>query len=139
MGLARRLLVVAVLGMFAGGDARLLDVPVDPPIGVDPAAPLAAVTVPLPASGTLLAFTDGLVERRGEVIDAGLDRLRAHAAERGTDMATLALAWVMTNPLVTAPIVGPRRPEQLEPARRALDIHLTEDERATIAGFFEAA
>jgi serine phosphatase RsbU (regulator of sigma subunit) len=29
----------------------------------------------LPASGTLLAFTDGLVERRGEVIDAGLTRL----------------------------------------------------------------
>jgi serine phosphatase RsbU (regulator of sigma subunit) len=29
---------------------------------------------------TLLAFTDGLIERRGETIDAGLDRLRAAAA-----------------------------------------------------------
>lgn len=32
--------------------------------------------LPLPTSGTLLAFTDGLVERPGEVIDTGLARLR---------------------------------------------------------------
>jgi serine phosphatase RsbU (regulator of sigma subunit) len=32
-------------------------------------------TTTLPASGTLVAFTDGLVERRGEVIDVGLARL----------------------------------------------------------------
>ncbi|MGY1780658.1 PP2C family protein-serine/threonine phosphatase [Geodermatophilus sp. SYSU D01036] len=51
--------------LLADGEARLLDVPVDPPIGVDPVARLAAVTVPLPASGTLLAFTDGLVDPRG--------------------------------------------------------------------------
>jgi hypothetical protein len=38
--------------------------------------------VRLPDSGTLLAFTDGLIERRGEVIDTGLDRLRAAAAAR---------------------------------------------------------
>jgi aryl-alcohol dehydrogenase-like predicted oxidoreductase len=71
-------------------------------------------------------------------IFGGLDALRAHAAERGTDMAALALAWVMTEPLVTAPIVGPRRPEHLEPARRALEIRLDKDERAVIAGFFGA-
>jgi aryl-alcohol dehydrogenase-like predicted oxidoreductase len=44
---------------------------------------------------------------------------------------------VIEHPLVTAPIVGPRRPEQLDPARRALDIRLTEEERTTLAGFFE--
>jgi aryl-alcohol dehydrogenase-like predicted oxidoreductase len=42
----------------------------------------------------------------------------------------------MTEPLVTAPIVGPRRPEHLEPARRALEIKLDQGERAMIAGFF---
>jgi aryl-alcohol dehydrogenase-like predicted oxidoreductase len=73
-----------------------------------------------------------------ERIFGGLDELRSHAAERGTDMATLALAWVMTEPLVTAPIVGPRRPEQLEPARRALEIKLDASERALIAGFFDS-
>jgi aryl-alcohol dehydrogenase-like predicted oxidoreductase len=74
-----------------------------------------------------------------ERVFTGLERLRAHAAERGTDMATLALAWVIAHPLVTAPIVGPRRPEQLDPARRALEITMTEEERTTIAGFFEGA
>jgi aryl-alcohol dehydrogenase-like predicted oxidoreductase len=72
-----------------------------------------------------------------ERIFRGLDRLRDYAAERGSDMAALALAWVMSHPLVTAPIAGPRRPEHLEPARRALEIRLDEQERATIASFFD--
>jgi serine phosphatase RsbU (regulator of sigma subunit) len=42
--------------------------------------PQPAAEVPLPATGTLLAFTDGLVERRGEVIDTGLERLRTATA-----------------------------------------------------------
>lgn len=66
-----------------------------------------------------------------------LEALRAQAEERGTDMAALALAWVLSHPLVTAPIVGPRRPEHLEPARRALEIALTTEEQATLAGYFE--
>jgi serine phosphatase RsbU (regulator of sigma subunit) len=37
------------------------------------------VTVPLPPGAGLLAFTDGLVERRTEDIDAGLERLLACA------------------------------------------------------------
>jgi serine phosphatase RsbU (regulator of sigma subunit) len=44
-------------------------------VGVATTAPACATTVSIPASGTLLAFTDGAVERRGETIDAGLDRL----------------------------------------------------------------
>jgi hypothetical protein len=35
------------------------------------------VTFPVPRQATLLAFTDGLVERRGETLDVGLQRLRA--------------------------------------------------------------
>jgi serine phosphatase RsbU (regulator of sigma subunit) len=61
-------------------DARLLDCQVLPPIGVTSAAAPATTTVYLPRSATLLAFTDGAVERRGEVIDTGLERLRAAAA-----------------------------------------------------------
>ena len=66
----------------------------------------------------------------------GLDALRAHAAERGADMAALALAWVMAHPLVTAPILGPRRPEHLDPAKRAIEIKLTAEERRAIAELF---
>lgn len=67
-----------------------------------------------------------------------LERLQVYATERGADMATLALAWVMSNPLVTAPIVGPRRPQQLEPARRALALKLMAEERAAMTTLVEA-
>jgi aryl-alcohol dehydrogenase-like predicted oxidoreductase len=77
-------------------------------------------------------YTGLLVDR---VYD-GLERLAHHAAERGADMASISLAWLMGDPRVTAPILGPRRPEHLEPGLRALDIHLDEVERAVIAGYF---
>ncbi|MGY1644297.1 PP2C family protein-serine/threonine phosphatase [Geodermatophilus sp. SYSU D00703] len=66
--------------LVTDGRARSLEVPVAPPIGVDDAAPPPVAEFRVPADGTLLAFTDGLVERRGEVIDTGLDRLRAAGA-----------------------------------------------------------
>ncbi len=39
--------------------------------------------------------------------------LRAVAAEAGMSMTTLALRWVLSNPAITAPIIGASRPEQL--------------------------
>ena len=59
------------------------------------------------------------------------------ADERGVDSATLALAWLLSHPLVTAVVVGPRRPEHLEPARRALELPLTADERDALARLFD--
>ena len=69
--------------LVADGRAELLECRVAPPIGVDSEARPVVTEVRLPASGTLLAFTDGLVERRNEVIDTGLDRLRLAAAADG--------------------------------------------------------
>ncbi|MGH3038098.1 MAG: aldo/keto reductase [Gaiellaceae bacterium] len=67
---------------------------------------------------------------------AGLDALAAEAEGRGTDMATLSLAWVLSHPLVTAAVVGPRRPEHLEPARRAVGLSLGEAERDKLGALF---
>jgi aryl-alcohol dehydrogenase-like predicted oxidoreductase len=67
----------------------------------------------------------------------GLELLAVEAEERGVDSATLALAWVLSHPQVTAVVVGPRRPEHLEPALRALELPLTPDERNELAGFFD--
>jgi serine phosphatase RsbU (regulator of sigma subunit) len=66
--------------LLADGRGELLDCPLAAPVGVGGPIP-AATTVALPRAGTLLAFTDGAVERRGEVIDTGLDRLRSTALE----------------------------------------------------------
>jgi aryl-alcohol dehydrogenase-like predicted oxidoreductase len=51
---------------------------------------------------------------------------------RGVSMAQIALAWVLRNPLVSAPIVGATKPHHLAEAVAALDIHLTDDEAATL-------
>jgi aryl-alcohol dehydrogenase-like predicted oxidoreductase len=52
-----------------------------------------------------------------------------HVAEaRGVPMAQVSLAWVLTNPVVDAPIVGATKPHHLPDAVAALDIRLTDDE-----------
>ncbi len=68
--------------LLNGTSAGYLAVSADVPIGV-PGGSYHEETVPVPPRATLVAFTDGLVERRGEVLDVGLARLKdlatAHA------------------------------------------------------------
>jgi aryl-alcohol dehydrogenase-like predicted oxidoreductase len=66
----------------------------------------------------------------------GLDRLNAEAQERGTDMATLAFAWVLSHPGVTGAVCGPSRPAHLEPVLAALELPLSAQERERIGSFF---
>ena len=70
--------------------------------------------------------------RNKETFD-GLEKLQAVADKRGVSMAGLSLAWVMSSPHVTAPIIGPRRPSHFEPVREALTLKLSADEREEIA------
>ncbi|MGI6208777.1 MAG: aldo/keto reductase [Anaerolineae bacterium] len=63
------------------------------------------------------------------------DRLVAHARERGVHPATLAVAWVMSHPAVTAPIIGARNLEQLEPSLAAAELQMTPEWRAEISSF----
>jgi aryl-alcohol dehydrogenase-like predicted oxidoreductase len=65
-----------------------------------------------------------------------LDALEASAAARGVDMATLSLAWVLSHPVVTAAILGPRRPGHLEPCLRAIDLELSRAERDELGALF---
>jgi aryl-alcohol dehydrogenase-like predicted oxidoreductase len=65
-----------------------------------------------------------------------LDAFVAAALARGVEPATLAIAWVLSDPQVTAVVVGPRRPQHLEPALAALEIRLSDDERDELAGLF---
>ena len=57
-----------------------------------------------------------------------LDALQRIAEARGVPMARVALAWVLKNPVVTAPIVGATKPHHLADAASAIDIHLSDDE-----------
>jgi aryl-alcohol dehydrogenase-like predicted oxidoreductase len=60
-------------------------------------------------------------------LEAHRDQLEAFeklCADLGEEPATVALAWLLTNPVVTAPIIGPRTMGQLEGSMRAMEIHL---------------
>jgi aryl-alcohol dehydrogenase-like predicted oxidoreductase len=90
-----------------------------------------------PPAGSRMTLRPGPYESlRTERTFAGLDRLAAAASARGVDSSTLAIAWLLAQPQVTAVVVGPRRPEHLAPAIQALDIRLTKEEADEIAGFF---
>jgi aryl-alcohol dehydrogenase-like predicted oxidoreductase len=56
-----------------------------------------------------------------------VEQLRAVAQEAGLDLVTMSVAWVMANPVITAPIIGASRPEQLAPAIAAESIGLPAD------------
>lgn len=66
------------------------------------------------------------------------ERFVEHAEDRGIHPVTLAVAWVASNPAVTAPIIGASTPEQLEPSLAALQHPLSEDERAEISALSPA-
>jgi aryl-alcohol dehydrogenase-like predicted oxidoreductase len=65
-----------------------------------------------------------------------LARLQLIAAERGTSMAGLALAWLLADERVTQVVVGPSSPAQLAPVAEAVEHPLTADERIAIEGAF---
>ncbi|MFJ8542540.1 SpoIIE family protein phosphatase [Streptomyces sp. NPDC093586] len=62
------------------GETRYLDQGAGLLLGMDPEAARPTACDVLPAHSTLLLYTDGLVERRDEVLDVALERLRRHTA-----------------------------------------------------------
>jgi aryl-alcohol dehydrogenase-like predicted oxidoreductase len=68
-----------------------------------------------------------------------IDALRSAAAERGVKTATLALAWVISHPQVTAALIGPRRLEHYPELLAAVDLKLIPSERTEVAARMEAA
>jgi aryl-alcohol dehydrogenase (NADP+) len=59
-------------------------------------------------------------------------RVQDLARQRGVPAAQIALAWVLANPTVTAPIIGASKPNHLEDAVAAMDLVLNDDERKSL-------
>jgi aryl-alcohol dehydrogenase-like predicted oxidoreductase len=86
-----------------------------------------------PESGRLLE-NPVYVKRYGdaEYYEAA-DRFAAYAQQHGQHPATLAVAWVMSHPAITAAIIGARNLEQLEPSLAAAEMDMTPDLRGEIS------
>jgi aryl-alcohol dehydrogenase-like predicted oxidoreductase len=96
-------------------------------LGVIPWSPLA---------GGMLGGVLGKIEEGRRASDRMQDRIEEHrdqieayetmCEEMGEEPANVALAWLLNNPTVTGPIIGPRTMEQLEGSVGALDIEFTD-------------
>jgi serine phosphatase RsbU (regulator of sigma subunit)/anti-sigma regulatory factor (Ser/Thr protein kinase) len=71
------------------GSPRFLEVDPGLPLGISAGGGYACARFPFPTGSVLLLYTDGLIEKRDEPIDAGLERLQAAAkqASLGTDVS----------------------------------------------------
>jgi aryl-alcohol dehydrogenase-like predicted oxidoreductase len=107
----------------------------DQGIGVIPWSPLAR--------GKLTRDWDASTDRSGtdefgkrlydEASDRAIvERVAEVAAQRGVPRAQVALAWVLSKPVVTAPIVGITKDAHLDDAVAAVDLQLTDEEVARL-------
>ncbi|MEV4009722.1 aldo/keto reductase [Nonomuraea angiospora] len=107
----------------------------DQGVGSMPWSPLAAGLLARPwgEKGTSRAETNPTTDREGRPLfldsdEAIVDAVQRIARARGVSMAQVAMAWVLNNPVVSAPIVGATKPRHLADAVAALDVKLTDDE-----------
>ena len=111
----------------------------DQGVGSLPWSPLAAglVTRPWGDRGTTRGELNPTTDMFGRPLfhdsdEAIVDAVQRIADKRGVSMAQVALAWVLRNPVVSAPIVGATKPHHLSDAVAALDLDLTDDEVAAL-------
>jgi len=82
---------------------------------------------------------EGRTDRQKERIEqhrSQLERFSALCAELGEKEANVSLAWVLANPDVTAPIIGPRTVDQLKDSLRAVEISLDASVMAELDAIF---
>ena len=113
--------------------ARMIELEVIPAVqdfglGLIPWSPLAGGLL----GGALQKASEGRrasdhVQKRIEELKPKLEAYEALCRELGEDPADVALAWLLHQPAVTAPIIGPRTTDQLKGSLRALEIKLSEE------------
>jgi aryl-alcohol dehydrogenase-like predicted oxidoreductase len=107
-------------------------------LGIIPWSPLHGGLL----GGVLRKERDGkrrLEGRAAQDVQANRAQIEAYedfAAELGQEPGDVALAWLLQQPGVTAPIVGPRTQQHLDDAVRALDVHLDEKALARLDEIF---
>jgi len=65
------------------------------------------------------------------------ERIEEIAKERGTSMAIVAIAWSLSKPYMTAPIIGMSKIERVEEAVKAVNFKLSKEEEESIDRLYE--
>lgn len=104
-------------------------------LGIIPWSPLAGGLL----GGVIRKENEGSRRQQTDAIErhrAKLEQFESFAAELGHEPGDIALAWLLAQPAVTAPIIGPRTMDQLDAAVRALDVSLDEKALARLDEIF---
>jgi aryl-alcohol dehydrogenase-like predicted oxidoreductase len=119
-------------------DARTVELEVVPAcrhfgLGIIPWSPLGGGLL----GGALQKRTEGRrgnpdFEKRVDAKRPQLEKYESLCKELGEEPATVALAWLLHNPVVTAPIIGPRTMEQLTSVLKVPDVKLSAETMAAL-------
>ena len=126
--------------IYREDERELLPLCQDQGIGVIPFSPLArGVLARKPTkeqNDTIRYQSDALAKSRYAQEDnvTTVQRVSELAEARGLPMAQVALAWMFSKPVVTAPIIGATKPNHLEDAIAALSVRLAPDEIQQLEG-----
>ena len=117
--------------LYREEEREMLPLCLDQGIGVVPRSPLARGRLTRPWDATTTRretdeYGKQLYPDQDETVVAAVARV---ADRRGVPRAQVALAWVASNPAVTAPIIGATRLEHLDDAVAAIALQITSDER----------
>lgn len=104
-------------------------------VGVIPWSPLARGRLarawsdePASARAATDAYGKTLYTKTAEADRAVVEAVGAVAARRSVPPAQIALAWMLSRPAITSPIVGATKPHHLDDAVAALSLTLTPEE-----------
>jgi 1-deoxyxylulose-5-phosphate synthase len=113
-------------------------------VGVTPWSPLARGRLARPwseAPVTKRAQTDAMAKmlytKTVDIDRPVIEQVNDVARERGLPPAQIALAWLLSKPGITAPIIGATKPHHIEDAMAALSVQLSEQEIARLEELYQ--
>ncbi len=123
-------------------EREMLPLCADQGVGVIPWSPLArGFLVRDPGTETARSQSDDFVQSLdiGKPSDVKVrDTLHAVADRLGARRSQVAIAWLLSKPVVTAPIIGASKDHHLHDALAALDLTLSDDDIAELEAPYEA-
>lgn len=123
--------------LYREEEREMIPLCLDEGVGVIPWSPLARGRLARPwdtatARTATDTFGSTLYGRQEDADRAVVDAVGRVAEQRGVARATVALAWLLGRPGVTAPIIGATKQAHLDDAVAAFDLVLTDDEVAAL-------